>query len=137
MKTQVNLKRGVLFVVLFFYLFPLISQDNIISDYFTNTGVYLKIYNGEIDPGYDSKLYTNLPYYKDQAYRSGEVTFKGVKYNDLQIRLDLYKEQIIALLPSRNYGTVLDQKNIDNITIEKDTFIWIPSTKENKLKSGY
>jgi hypothetical protein len=53
------------------------------------------------------------------------------------VRLDLFKEQLILLVPRKKYGIVLDPKKVNKVSMYNKTFVWLSPPKESKLKNGY
>ncbi|MDR1369020.1 MAG: hypothetical protein LBJ72_02665, partial [Dysgonamonadaceae bacterium] len=67
----------------------------------------------------------------------GEIIYKNRYYPNLQLKLDLYKEQLIVLSPEKHYGVLLDSKEVQKATFYGKTFIWYDSQKTKDLKAGF
>ncbi len=79
----------------------------------------------------------NELYEKNSDFTPGEMVYKNKFYPNLQLRLDLYKEQLITLSPEKHYGIVLESKDVQKATFYGKTFIWYDPIKAKDLKSGF
>jgi hypothetical protein len=86
---------------------------------------------------YKSSLFENLPYYLSDNYTDATITWRNNVYPNQKARLDMYKEQLILLLPEKRYAIIVDPQNVDEVMLYGKTFIWLTPPKESKLKTGY
>ena len=113
------------------------SQNKIAESYLDTVGDYAAIYNGKIEAIYAVNIYKNLPYYGTADFVPGEVIYKNRLYPNQQLKLDLYKEQLLVLTPQRHFGIVLESKDVKEATLYGKTFIWYESEQSKDLKSGF
>ena len=113
------------------------AQDNPVMSYFQQAGVHAEIYNGKMETLYNLSQYKNLPYFMNDEYTETLITYRKSSYPVQQARLDLFREQLILLLPEKRYGIIVDPQHIDEFTMNHRTFIWYTPPKDSKLKSGY
>ena len=65
------------------------------QEYFSSASDFARLYVGEVEPQYQMWTWKDSPYYKDdpEMYK-GRISYHGVVYNDVQMRFDLYKQQL-------------------------------------------
>ncbi len=114
-----------------------ISKAQDVKSYLSQVGDYAGIYNGRAELMYHAKLYNQLPYYQSPDFTEGEIIYKGNVYPNLQVRLDLYKEQIIISSPERRFRIIVDSEEVQKVSLHGKTFIWHTPPKESGLKSGF
>ena len=118
--------------------FLLNAQTNSVSDdYLKKVESYAEIYNGKIEMLYSPKQYNNFPYYFNSDFTEGEITYRKNIYSKQQVRLDLYKEQLIVVIPEKHYRVVVNPEGLERVSLYGKTFVWRVSSQKNKLKTGY
>lgn len=55
---------------------------------------------------------SNHPYFKEQDFTTGRLSYDGIIYPGVHLRWDLYKDQLIVLSPN-NYNIVLQSVNVN------------------------
>ena len=128
--------RFLIVLFLVFCQFSINSQNTVAKDYLNATGDYAAVYNGKIEPVYAVNIYKNLPYYENAYFVSGEMIYRDKFYPDQQLKLDLYKEQVITLSP-QHYGVVLESKDVKEVSLHGKTFIWYIPVQSKDLKQGF
>ena len=125
--------------VLFFVFcqFSVSSQNKVAENYLDTIGDYASIYSGKIEAIYAFNIYKNLPYYGTSEFVQGEVVYKDKFYPNQQLKLDLYKEQLLVLTPERHFGIVLDSKHVREASLYGKKFVWYEPEKSKDLKSGF
>ncbi len=113
------------------------AQDKTIDHYLKNTGDYAGIFNGKIESGYNSNMYTDFPYYGNNDFTDGVLLYNDCNYPDVKLRLDLYKEQLIVLSPQKRYGIIIDPENVERINLHNQVFLWLSPPQNSGLKNGY
>ena len=120
-----------------FCQFNINSQDRIAESYLDTIGDFAAIYNGKIEAIYAVNVYKNLPYYGATDFVPGEVVYKDKYYPNQQLKLDLYKEQLLVLSPQRHFGIVLDSKDVQEAILYGRKFVWYSPEQSKDLKRGF
>ncbi|MDR3219154.1 MAG: hypothetical protein LBU22_09325 [Dysgonamonadaceae bacterium] len=113
------------------------AQEAPAGNYLNQADDYAYIYNGRLEPVYSMVMYKELPYYRNADYTEASIVYRNNYYPNQKVRLDLFKEQLILLLPGKNYGIVLDDRKVNKVSMYNKTFVWLSPPKESKLKNGY
>ena len=113
------------------------SQDNPVMHYLQKASEYAEIYNGKMETPYNPAIYENLPYFMNDDYTETAITYRKNSYPGQRARLDLYREQLILMLPEKRYGIIVDPRYVDKVTMYNKSFIWLTPPKDSKLKAGY
>ncbi len=117
--------------------FMAFSQETAIKKYLEAAGDYAVAYNGEIGTIYNPYLYTNTPYLISPDYTTGDIYFQNTHYPNQQVRLDLYKDQLILLTAKGHHGVVVDPRTVKRVVMYNKTFIWHTPPEKSGLKTGY
>ena len=113
------------------------GQNASVTDYFMHTGEYSIIYSGEVEQSYNTLYYRNNPYYVNDEYITGSVVYKKIHYPNVKIRLDLHKEHLIALTPSKQYSKIVPIEDVDSIYIHNKVFFNHKPPVKSGLNPGY
>jgi hypothetical protein len=113
------------------------AQDTTVENYLQKAGVYADIYNGKVEAFYNPLLYDNLPYYFNSDFTDASIVYKNNYYPSQKVRLDLFKEQLIVLLPEKRYGIILNSQQVESVYMYNKTFVWMTPPKESGLKQGF
>lgn len=113
------------------------AQHNLVNEYLKEAGNYAQLYNGEVATIYNPFVYKNGPYYKSEDYVVGELTYRGNMYPSQQIRLDLYKDQLVVLVPGVRLGVIVNPYNLNEANIYGRTVIYHTPLLESGLREGY
>jgi len=125
-------------VVFYIFVTPFVfSQQVSIKDYLDTAKDYAVIYSGEVEEGYNPYFHENFPYYQTQNYAPGDLIYDDILYTHQKMRLDLYKEQLIILLPEKQYGKIVSPDKVNRIKLHDKEFIFHNSTENKELKNGY
>lgn len=106
-----------------------------VADYIGKAGAFSRLYSGQIVSRYSPAIYQGTPYYNGDNYVKGTVVFNGVVYPDINIILDLYKQQALIVNPA-NYIVVIPHEKIQNVCIGDKTFVWVAPGKDSGLKNA-
>ena len=84
------------------------------QDYFSSASNFARLYVGAVEPPYQIWMWNDYPYYKDNSdtYR-GRISYYGVVYDDVQLRFDQHKQNIVALSPLGNVFCLPEQEHVD------------------------
>jgi hypothetical protein len=115
----------------------LLAQDKAVKEYFDRTGDYAGLFNGQVESAYNAQLFENFPYYRGVDLSTGSVVFKNKEYPDVQMRLDLYKEQLVVLSPKKRFCVILDSKEVERINLYGKTFVRKAAGETEGLKEGF
>lgn len=126
-----------IFNLLIVYNIDLNAQGANAVNYLQKAGDYAVIYNGRIEPIYNSIIFENTPYYVNSEFTDASVIFKNIYYPNQKARLDLYKEQLIILPPERKYGIIISSQSVDKVFIHNRTFVFLGSDNETSIRKGY
>lgn len=135
MRTPNNVRRHLFWLSLLVLYLPIQSQESYIQQYLDMVKEYAVIYNGEMEEGYTPALYQNFPYYINPNFASGDLYFNNNLYTNQQLRLDLYKDELIVLVPGKQFNKIIDFHGVDKATIHGVTIVY--KDKSSNLSSGY
>ena len=84
------------------------------QEYFSSASDYARLFVGPIEPQYPKTLWHDLPYYKGNtnAYK-GRISYYGVVYEDVQLRFDQLKQQVVVLSPVGQLFSLPEQEFVD------------------------
>ena len=71
------------------------AQDAV-DDYVSSAAGQSVIYHGKEQLKYPTSI-RNHPYLKSEKYVSGDLSFEGILYKGVKMRLDLYKNELLLL----------------------------------------
>lgn len=112
------------------------AQNEVISTYFEQAGEYAGLFNGEIEANYYSIVYKNQPYYKDSGFSKGNLVFKNIAYDDIGMRFDLHKDQLVVVSP-KGFNIVPDSKEIEKFYLHGKTFVRKTNADTKEIKEGF
>ena len=89
---------------------------------------FARLYVGAIEPQYSKFEWHDIPYYKDKAdtYK-GRVSYHGVVYDNVEMRFDLLKQQIVVLSPVGMCYCLPEQKYIDWFEMDGRRYVHDPA----------
>jgi hypothetical protein len=82
------------------------------QDYFSSASNFARLYVGTIEPQYLSWQWIESPYYNDNTYR-GRISYYGVVYDNVQLRFDQLKQNVVVLSPQGNVFCLPEQEHVD------------------------
>lgn len=84
------------------------------QDYFSSASDFARLYVGEVEPQYQVALWQDIPYYNGttNTYK-GRICYYGVVYEDVRLRFDQLKQQVIVLSPVGNVYCLPEQEHIE------------------------
>ncbi len=91
-----------------------VVQNTEAQDYFSSASNFARLYVGALEPPYQIWLWNDCPYYKDNSdtYR-GRISYYGVVYDNVQLRFDQHKQNIVVLSPQGNIFCLPEQEHVD------------------------
>ena len=87
------------------------AQDAV-DDYVSSAAGQSVIYHGKEQLKYPTSI-RNHPYLKSEKYVPGDLSFEGILYKDVKMRLDLYKNELLLFSPDNRYNIVLPSDRVD------------------------
>ena len=110
------------------------------QEYFSSASDFARLYVGAVEPQYQSSLWHDNPYYegqrsKDEGRRSkdegtwlhhGRISYHGVVYEDVQLRYDLLKQNVIVLSPVGNVFCLPEQEHVDWFEMDGHRYVHDP-----------
>ena len=110
-------------------------QSTEAQEYFSSASDFARLYVGEIEPQYQLWTWKDSPFYKDdQDMYKGRISYHGVVYNNVQMRFDLYKQQLAVLTPESNMLCLPEQKYIDWFEMDGHRYVHDP---QDSLRYAY
>lgn len=108
-----------------------------VESYFSVASGHSVIYTGKEESKYLSQM-KNHPYLYTSEYKSGSLSFEGVFYPNVKLRLNEHKDELIILSPDGRFNIVLPTDKVDFATIE-NYFIYynVPQKGIEALSEGY
>ncbi|GHU16486.1 hypothetical protein FACS189441_8450 [Betaproteobacteria bacterium] len=88
------------------------AQVSETGDYLLHTGGSAVIYSGKEEANY-SRMREH-PYLDTQQYREGTVWFDGRLYPGMQMRLNVYTDELILLAPGNPFGVIAPSERVDS-----------------------
>lgn len=99
-----------LFIILTIKASLLMAQQEKVGDYGA-------LYQGPLESWFNAKFYDTHPYWEEDLQR-GDVCFDGVLYHDVQLRYDVYHNQLVVITPNRKISVIPDQDKINYFVVE-------------------
>ncbi len=111
-----------------------LRAQNPVADYMDKAGSFSRLYSGQIVSRYSPAIYQGTPYYGGDNYVKGTIVFNGIVYPDINIILDLHKQQALTV-NSANYIVVIPHEKIQKVCIGGKTFLWVAPGEGSGLKN--
>ena len=112
------------------------AQDAV-DDYVSSAAGQAVIYHGKEQLKYPTSI-RNHPYLKSEKYVPGDLSFEGILYKDVKMRLDLYKNELLLLSPDNRYNIVLPSDRVDYAEFHGyHIFYRYPDERSGNLPEGY
>ena len=89
---------------------------------------YARLYVGPLEPQYyQSWLWHDCPYYKGSTNTyPGRISYYGVVYDNVQLRLDQYKQRVAVLAPGSNLLCLPEQEYVDWFEMDGHKYVHDP-----------
>jgi len=136
------MKTGIIIFFLFFCGilcaqekgFATIPPADAILNYLAETSEYSVLFSGKIETPYDRR-FENHPYLETAQFVQGDLCYNQVVYQDILMRLDLYRDELIVSFPDKINRVVLEKEKFNYAVI--NGFTVITSTNETKTGTTY
>ena len=90
-------------------------------------GNYARLYVGAVESQYQTWLWYDNPYYKDNTnLYNGRISYYGVVYDDVLLRFDQLKQCVVVLPPGEKVFCVPDQAHIDWFEMDGRRYVHDP-----------
>lgn len=97
------------------------------QDYFSSASDFARLYVGQVEPQYQMALWQDIPYYKGNTNMyKGRICYYGVVYDNVQLRLDEFKQQVAVLSPVSNVYCLPEQQHIDWFEMDGHRYVHDP-----------
>ena len=94
---------------------------------FSSASDFARLYVGQVEPQYQMALWRDIPYYKENTNMyKGRICYYGVVYDNVQLRLDEFKQQVAVLSPVSNVYCLPEQQHIDWFEMDGHRYVHDP-----------
>ena len=97
--------------------------------------------SGDLFYGIEHIVYTQqmngTPYFESSEWQKGTVTYNNVLHEDVMLRYDLLKDELIALHPNGFFPVTVISERVQSFTIGNQQFVFIPQNNAAGLNQGY
>jgi hypothetical protein len=111
------------------------SLKNAINYFQESAGTQSILYSGVRHEGYTADIQGSA-YFMSEEWKRGNVYFDDILFNDVPLRYDEVKDELLTLLPDGKIAISLVGERVDRFTIEGHTFIRLDSNN-NSLQGFY
>ncbi len=109
----------------------------VIENYLEKAHTLATIYSGKELPKYPLYIIGH-PYLKSDSYAYGLLSYEGILYPNVRLRLDLYQNELIIQSPDTRFNIILDSDKIDYANLHNYKIIYHNRSKDNiPLSDGY
>lgn len=142
------MKRRLFFILFSLVIYSVRSQEQpetnvndplqvIIENYLEKAHSLVTIYSGKEQIKYPAYIIGH-PYLKSDSYEDGWLSYEGILYPHVRLRLDLYQNELIIHSPDTRFNIILDPDKIDYANLHNYKIIYHNRTKSNiPLSNGY
>ena len=86
-----------------------------------------RLYVGVVEPPYETWLWHDIPYYKDDTgVYEGRISYHGVVYDHVQLRFDQLKQQVVVLSPVGKVFCLPEQAFVDWFEMDGHRYVHDP-----------
>lgn len=133
------------YLLLLFYSFPIITYsqlhhttsipDQSVTGYLADAGEHALIFMGREHEKYPIH-YANHPWLNSPEFVKGKLYYNGLKYTNIEMKLDLYRNELVVTPPHAPFSIVLEPALVDSALL-KDTPIRYFETPQGGMPAGY
>lgn len=87
-------------------------KDADVEAYLTYAGSQAVVYTGREEPKYPTYV-LNHPYFETHEYRDGLLSFEGLVYPNVKLRLNQETEELILLSPDGRFNVIVPAERVD------------------------
>ena len=97
------------------------------QDVSSSASDFARLYVGEVEPQYQTELWYDNPYYKENTnVYQGRISYHGVVYDHVLCRFDQLKQRVVVLSPRGLVFCVPDQEYIDWFEMDGRRYVHDP-----------
>ncbi len=97
------------------------------QEYFSSANSFARLYVGQIEPQYNLPLWQDNPYYKESVQTwKGRVCYHGVVYDNVNLRFDMYKQNLVVVAPVTDAYCLPEQKYVDWFEVDGHRYVHDP-----------
>ena len=108
-----------------------IPPTDAIQSYLSATKEYTALFSGKTELPYD-RPFVNHPYLETDRYVQGTLCYNKVVYQDIYMRLDLFRNELTVFSPDKPYRIVLENEKFNYAVLHGLTLI----LSANEVKTG-
>lgn len=113
------------------------NEDRQINAYLKAVGNHTIIYTGKEETKYPTYV-LNHPYLDTKEFREGRLSFDGIIYPHVKMRLNLHKDELVVFSPDNRFSVILPSDRVDFATIDSLYIIYSRPEKDSlNLPEGY
>lgn len=113
------------------------NGQEVVRDYTAAAAGQSVIYHGKEQVKYANSI-KNHPYLKGEEYVTGDLSFEGIRYRGVKMRLDLYRNELLLLSPDNRFHIVLPSDRVDYAEFHGyHIFYRYPDGRLDNLPEGY
>jgi len=113
------------------------SVDVPVNSYLEAVGNHAIIYTGQEEIKYPNYI-LNHPYLDTDKFREGILSFDGILYPNVRMRLNLHKEELVVFSPDNRFAVVVPKNRVEYAIIDSFfVFHNSPETGDKQLTEGY
>lgn len=95
------------------------------------------VYNGTAYLYFTFRMHGD-PFFESGNLSSGWVSYKGIVYDPLSVMYDIYRNQVVILLPDSASRIVADNEYVDSFNVAQHTFINLKEDhRQNLYDAGF
>ena len=116
---KVMMKRTFLIVLgcLFVGIMKAQQHQMLFDEFRREAGDHAEMFLGKVERGYPSSVYMNHPYWVSDDFVSGDVVFKGMLYQNVQIRFDAYLQQLVVKTPDKHSNVCIQMASVERFVL--------------------
>ena len=104
-----------------------VVQQTAAQEYSPPASDFARLYVGAVEPQYESWLWHDVPYYKDDTRMyEGRISYYGVVYDHVQLRYDQLKQRVVVLSPVDKVVCLPEQAYVDWFEMDGHRYVHDP-----------
>ncbi len=113
-----------------------LPAGNKVREYLDVAGDHAVIYSGKEQQKYISTI-NNHPYFITDEYVKGTLSYDGIVYPDVELKLDLHRGELIVRTPNRIFNVVVQRDKVDYADFNSFRIVPAAALEGNFPLSGY
>jgi hypothetical protein len=113
------------------------QSDDPVGSYLAVAGEHSPVYTGKIPIPYPA-YFTNHPYLSSETFKEGELSFSGITYPGILMRLDWYRDRLLVIPPGGLHEVILSPAQVGHATLYGRHIIYHqPDSLKGSPPKGY